>query len=48
MNYLYQDEMPFDRIIDTYIKNIRKKLPINIIKTIRGIGYSYEEPKDLS
>ena len=48
MDYLYQDEMPFDRIIDTYIKNIRKKLPINIIKTIRGIGYSYEEPKDLS
>ena len=29
-----------ERIIHTYIKNLRSKLPINIIKTIRGVGYS--------
>ncbi len=29
----------FDRTIDTHIKNIRKKLDTNIIKTIYGIGY---------
>jgi two-component system response regulator VanR len=29
-----------DRIIHTYIKNLRSKLPINIIKTIRSVGYS--------
>ena len=29
-----------ERIVHTYIKNLRSKLPLNIIKTIRGIGYS--------
>lgn len=30
-------------VIHTHIKNLRAKLPVNIIKTIRGIGYSLEE-----
>ena len=29
-----------ERVIHTYIKNLRSKLPVNIIKTIRGVGYS--------
>lgn len=31
------------RVIDTHIKNLRKKLNITYIKTIRGIGYEMEE-----
>lgn len=32
-----------DRIIDTYIKNLRKKLDIDNIVTVKGVGYKYEE-----
>lgn len=28
-----------DRIVDSHIKNLRKKLPCNCIETIRGVGY---------
>lgn len=31
-----------DRTIDTYIKNLRKKLRLDCIVTIKGIGYKYE------
>jgi two-component system, OmpR family, response regulator VanR len=31
-----------ERIVDTHIKNLRNKLPVNIIKTIKGIGYRLE------
>lgn len=31
------------RIIDTHIKNLRKKLAIPYIKTIKGIGYKVDE-----
>ncbi|KFN01056.1 DNA-binding response regulator [Bacillus clarus] len=31
------------RIIDTHIKNIRKKLNIPYIKTVKGIGYKLDE-----
>ncbi|AOH54598.1 DNA-binding response regulator [Peribacillus muralis] len=31
------------RIIDTHIKNIRKKMDIPYIKTIKGIGYKIDE-----
>ena len=27
-----------ERIVDTHIKNIRKKLGVNLISTIRGVG----------
>ena len=36
------DELPSDRVIDVYIKNIRKKLQIDCIITVKGIGYKYE------
>ena len=31
-----------DRTVDTYIKNLRKKLRLNCIVTVKGIGYKYE------
>ncbi|MNE58334.1 Sensory transduction protein regX3 [compost metagenome] len=31
-----------DRTIDTYIKNIRKKLRLDCIVTVKGIGYKFE------
>jgi len=37
------DEMPFDRVIDVYIKNLRKKLHLDCIITVKGVGYRYEE-----
>ena len=32
-----------DRTVDTYIKNLRKKLKLNRIITVKGVGYKYEE-----
>lgn len=36
------DYNPSDRIIDTHIKNIRKKLPGIEIRTVKGTGYAIE------
>jgi len=33
-----------DRIIDAHVKNLRKKLPMNLIKTVIGVGYQYASP----
>lgn len=43
-NYDFYGE---DRIVDTHIKNLRKKLNVDYIKTIRGVGYriDYENKK---
>lgn len=38
-----EDYIGNDRIIDAHIKNLRKKLPQNYIKTVIGIGYQYTE-----
>ncbi|MFJ8511966.1 response regulator transcription factor [Lysinibacillus xylanilyticus] len=38
--YEYQGET---RLVDTHIKNIRKKLDIPYIKTVKGIGYKIDE-----
>lgn len=32
-----------ERVIDTHIKNLRKKLGISFIQTIRGVGYKIEK-----
>ena len=37
------DDVPFDRVIDVYIKNLRKKLHLDCIITVKGVGYRYEE-----
>ena len=43
---LWGNDYPIiDRTIDTYIKNLRKKLRLNCIVTIKGIGYKYEVQK---
>ena len=36
------DALIIDRTIDTYIKNLRKKLRLSCIVTVKGIGYKYE------
>ena len=32
-----------ERVVDTHIKNLRKKLGIDFIKTIRGVGYKIDK-----
>ena len=34
-----------ERVIDTHIKNLRKKLGIDFIQTIRGVGYKIDKEK---
>ena len=35
-------DVPFDRVIDVYIKNLRHKLRLDCIVTVKGVGYRYE------
>lgn len=37
------EEIPFDRVIDVYIKELRKKLKLDCIITIRNVGYKLEK-----
>lgn len=46
LDELWGNDSPIiDRTIDTYIKNIRKKLRLDCIVTVKGIGYKYEVDK---
>ena len=36
------EEIPFDRVIDVYVKELRKKLGLDCIYTVRGVGYKLE------
>ena len=36
------EEIPYDRVIDVYIKELRKKLELDCIITIRNVGYKLE------
>ena len=36
------DEVPSDRVIDVYIKELRKKLNLDCILTVRNVGYKLE------
>ena len=36
------EEIPYDRVIDVYIKELRKKLKLDCIYTVRGVGYKLE------
>lgn len=38
-----EDYIGNDRIIDAHVKNLRKKLPENLIKTVIGVGYQYRK-----
>lgn len=39
-----EEESPFDRVVDVYVKNLRKKLQLDCIITVKGIGYKLELP----
>lgn len=39
LDELWKDELPYDRVVDVYIKNLRKKLGLNCIETVKGVGY---------
>lgn len=41
MRIFNEDYIGNDRIIDAHVKNLRKKLPENYIKTIIGVGYQF-------
>ncbi len=43
MGAFNEDYIGNDRIIDAHIKNIRKKLGKDYIKTVIGIGYKFSE-----
>lgn len=32
-----------ERVVDTHIKNLRKKLGIDFIQTVRGVGYKIDK-----
>lgn len=40
-----EDRPVFDRTVDSHIKNLRKKLNLDCIATITGVGYKLEEGK---
>lgn len=41
--HIYNEEyIGNDRIIDAHVKNLRKKLPVNCIKTVIGVGYQFD------
>lgn len=43
LDALWNEEAPMDRVVDVYIKNLRKKLQLNCIHTIKGVGYKFDE-----
>ncbi len=44
LNKLWQYDFYGDeRVVDTHIKNLRKKLQIDFIQTIRGVGYKIDK-----
>jgi two-component system response regulator VanR len=43
LDELWGDDNPImDRTVDTYVKNLRKKLRLDSIVTVKGVGYKYE------
>ena len=45
LDHVWKDseEVPYDRVIDVYIKELRKKLGLDCITTIRNVGYKMEK-----
>ena len=44
LDRLWADDLEVEeRIVDSHIKNIRKKLNADYIKTIRGVGYRVDK-----
>lgn len=38
----YDEEIPLERVIDVYIKSLRKKLGLDCIVTVKNVGYKLE------
>ena len=38
----YDEEIPLERVVDVYIKSLRKKLGLNCIVTVKNVGYKLE------
>lgn len=38
----YNEEIPLERVVDVYIKSLRKKLGLDCIVTIKNVGYKLE------
>lgn len=36
------EDIPYDRVVDVYVKELRKKLELDCIKTVRNVGYKIE------
>ena len=36
------EDPPYDRVIDVYIKELRRKLGLDCIVTVRNVGYKLE------
>ena len=36
------EDVPYDRVIDVYIKNLRKKLELDCIVTVKNVGYKLQ------
>ena len=41
-----EDDSPLSTLLDVHVSNIRKKLGANVITTIRGLGYSLDDPDE--
>jgi DNA-binding response regulator vncR len=38
----YNEEIPLERVVDVYIKSLRKKLGLDCIVTVKNVGYKLE------
>lgn len=48
INMIFDEEyVANDRIIDTHIKNLRKKLPHDYIETVIGVGYRWRKEDEI-
>jgi len=43
LDALWDDKPVFDRTVDSHIKNLRKKLGLDCIVTVTGVGYKLED-----
>lgn len=39
----YDEEIPLERVVDVYIKSLRKKLGLDCIVTVKNVGYKLEQ-----
>ena len=48
INKIFDEEyIANDRIIDAHVKNLRKKLPLDYIETVIGLGYRWRKEDEI-